>query len=65
MHPLRRQTVRKLYAEPMRLIALAALFAPVVFAEGQYLDWQTDYREAVTEAKAAKKPIFLEFRCEA
>lgn len=49
----------------MRLIALAALFAPVVFAEGQYLDWQTDYREAVTEAKAAKKPIFLEFRCEA
>ena len=49
----------------MRSIALAALFAPFVFAEGQYLDWESDYRQALTEAKAANKPIFLEYRCEA
>ena len=49
----------------MRLIALAALSASIAFAEGQYLDWQSDYRQALNEAKASKKPIFLEFRCEA
>ena len=49
----------------MRLIALAALFAPFVFAQEQFIDWLTDYRQALTEAKAAKKPVFLEFRCEA
>jgi hypothetical protein len=48
-----------------RLIALAALFAPIVFGQEQYIDWLTDYHQALTEAKAAKKPIFLEFRCEA
>jgi hypothetical protein len=54
------------YAEPMkRLIALLALFAPVVFAQEQFIDWLTNYREALTQAKAAKKPVFLEFRCEA
>lgn len=49
----------------MRLIVLAALLAPVVFAEGQYLDWQSDYRQASAEAKATKKPMLVEFRCEA
>jgi hypothetical protein len=49
----------------MRLIALAAFFAPVVFAQEQLIDWLTSYRQALTEAKAAKKPVFLEFRCEA
>jgi hypothetical protein len=48
-----------------RLIALFALFAPVVFAQEQFIDWLTNYREALTQAKAAKKPVFLEFRCEA
>jgi hypothetical protein len=48
-----------------RLIALAALIAPAVFAQEQYIDWQTNYRQALTDAKAQKKPIFLEFRCEA
>ena len=49
----------------MRLIALAALFAPVVFAQEQFIDWLTNYRQALTVAKAANKPVFLEFRCEA
>jgi hypothetical protein len=47
------------------LLALATLFAPAVFAQEQFIDWMTNYREALTVAKAAKKPIFLEFRCEA
>jgi hypothetical protein len=48
-----------------RLIALAALISPIVFAQEQFIDWQTNYRQARAEAKATKKPIFLEFRCEA
>jgi len=48
-----------------RLIALAALFAPVVIAQEQFIDWQTNYRQALTDAKTANKPVFLEFRCEA
>jgi hypothetical protein len=49
----------------MRLITLAVLFAPMVFAEEQLIDWQTNYHQALAQAKAAKKPVFLEFRCEA
>ena len=49
----------------MRLLALAAFFAPFVFGQEQFIDWMTNYREALTAAKATKKPIFLEFRCEA
>jgi hypothetical protein len=49
----------------MRLIALAAFFSPVVFAQEQLIDWHANYREALREAAAAKKPLFLEFRCEA
>ena len=48
-----------------RLIALAALFVPALFSQEQFIDWLTNYREALTVAKAAKKPVFLEFRCEA
>lgn len=49
----------------VRLIVLAAFLSPVVFAQEQYIDWQTNYRAALKEAAAAKKPVFLEFRCEA
>jgi len=49
----------------MRIIALAALLVPAVFAQEQSIDWLSDYRQALAVAKAAKKPIFLEFRCEA
>jgi hypothetical protein len=49
----------------VRLIVFAALFAPFLFAQEQYVDWLTNYRQALTDAKAAKKPVFLEFRCEA
>ena len=49
----------------LRLLLLAAFYAPVAFAQEQFVDWLTNYREALTVAKAAKKPVFLEFRCEA
>jgi hypothetical protein len=49
----------------MRLLAVVALLVPAVFAQEKLVDWRTDYRQALAEAKAAKKPIFLEFRCEA
>jgi hypothetical protein len=48
----------------IRLIALAAFLAPIALPQ-QLTDWLTDYREALRIAKATKKPIFLEFRCEA
>jgi hypothetical protein len=49
----------------MRLIALAAFFSPAVFAQEQFINWHAHYREALSEAAATKKPVFLEFRCEA
>ncbi len=62
-----RHTVRTVYPSPimLRLIALAALVVPAVFAQEQFIDWLSDYQQALTQAKATKKPIFLEFRCEA
>jgi len=49
----------------LRLIALALFCGPFAFAQEQFIDWLSNYRQALTEAKAAKKPVFLEFRCEA
>jgi hypothetical protein len=49
----------------LRLIALAAMILPALFAEEQFIDWQTNYRQALADARATKKPILLEFRCEA
>ena len=65
--PAAQHRVQRMYAGPimMRLIALAAFLSPVVFAQEQFINWQTNYREALREAAAAKKPVFLEFRCEA
>ncbi len=49
----------------MRQIALIALLSQAAFAQAQFINWNTSYREALREAAATKKPIFLEFRCEA
>ena len=46
-----------------RLIALIVFLSQAAFA--QFIDWHTNYREALREAAATKKPLFLEFRCEA
>lgn len=49
----------------MRLIALIVFLSPAVFAQEQFINWRTNYREALREAAASRKPVFLEFRCEA
>lgn len=49
----------------LRFIALIAFFAPVLFSQEELLDWLSDYPQALREAKATKRPILLEFRCEA
>ena len=49
----------------IRLIALIAFLSPAAFAQEQSITWHTSYREALREAAAAKKPLYLEFRCEA
>jgi len=49
----------------IRLIALIAFLSHVAFAQAQFITWHTNYREALREAAATKKPVFLEFRCEA
>jgi len=49
----------------LRFFAFAALLVPALFAQEQAVDWLGDYRQALSVAKASKKPIFLEFRCEA
>ena len=48
-----------------RLIAAVLALLPVAFAQEQAIQWRRDYREALREAAAANKPVFLEFRCEA
>jgi hypothetical protein len=56
-----------MYAEPImiRPIALIAFLSHAAFAQVQSITWHTNYREALREAAATKKPVFLEFRCEA
>jgi hypothetical protein len=34
-------------------------------ADDEGIQWLGSYQEALQEAKRTKKPIFLEFRCEA
>jgi hypothetical protein len=51
----------------MRLFAFLALLvsAAGLRAQDQFINWRTNYREALREAAQTKKPLFLEFRCEA
>jgi hypothetical protein len=50
----------------MRLFAATGLLlaaAPSLFAQ-EGLNWYSDYRTAIQEAKRTGRPIFLEYRCE-
>ncbi|MDQ2900881.1 MAG: hypothetical protein M3Y07_13940 [Acidobacteriota bacterium] len=46
------------------LSALTPLFAQDK-AQDETVDWLDNYKQAIKEAKRTRKPIFLEFRCEA
>jgi len=48
--------------------ALACLMGFITLplqAQDSDLNWLGDYREAIQQARLTKKPIFLEYRCEA
>ena len=50
------------------LIALASAlfsFGGSLAAEDNSIAWLGDYREALRQARETRKPIFMEFRCEA
>ena len=38
---------------------------PAMKADNNWIDWLTDYREGLRQAKQTHKPLFVEFRCEA
>jgi hypothetical protein len=44
---------------------LGSVAGSPLLAQDDEINWLGDYREAVRQAKATHKPIFLEFRCEA
>lgn len=46
------------------LPALAALCSGVLGQDAEGIHWLTNYQDALKEAKATGKPIFLEYRCE-
>ena len=48
-----------------RLVPLAAALSCVAFAQdAEGIHWLSNYQDALKEAKATGKPIFLEYRCE-
>jgi hypothetical protein len=48
-----------------RLACVAAFVGLPMPAQDDSVYWYSDYREALREARQTRKPIFLEFRCEA
>ena len=48
------------------LLLTSALFSLTgLSAEDNYINWLGDYREALRVARETRRPIFMEFRCEA
>jgi len=47
------------------LACAAGLTAGLMHAEDKSIDWLGDYREALRQARQTRKPLFVEFRCEA
>jgi hypothetical protein len=46
-------------------LALLALLTCTTAAADQYVEWRNNYKEALQEARQTRKPLFVEFRCEA
>ena len=46
------------------LPALAVIGCSAFGQDADGIHWLTNYQDALTEAKATGKPIFLEYRCE-
>ena len=48
----------------LRTALLCLLACSPLAAQEETLDWLSNYREAVEQAKRTRQPIFLEYRCE-
>jgi len=46
-------------------VVLVCAMAGAVRAADEGVDWLGDYRQALRQAKETRKPLFVEFRCEA
>jgi hypothetical protein len=49
----------------MILVSALVSFGGSLAAEDNGIAWLGDYREALRQARETRKPIFMEFRCEA
>jgi hypothetical protein len=49
----------------MKFLLLLLSFAAPLFAGDDSIPWLGDYREALRQARETRRPIFMEFRCEA
>ena len=47
------------------VLASALISCGDLRAEDNYINWLGDYREALRQARETRRPIFMEFRCEA
>lgn len=54
------------FAKQLIVLASALVsFGGLAAAEDNSITWLGDYGEALRQARATHKPIFMEFRCEA
>lgn len=49
----------------MKLTLLVLLTCTLAHSADQYIDWRSNYEQALDEARRTRKPLFVEFRCEA
>ncbi len=57
----------KRFSACVSFLALAWVLGPIAstcFSQDE-IQWLDNYKDAIREARQARKPIFLEFRCEA
>lgn len=50
---------------PSGVLTVLACSVSGLYAQDGDIEWLPNYREALQVAKAAHKPLFVEFRCEA
>lgn len=46
------------------IFGLTLVLSAGLFGQDETVDWLSNYKEAIAEAKRTQKPIFLEYRCE-
>jgi hypothetical protein len=49
----------------IRVIAIVFFLSSALAGQEKFIIWHSSYSEALKEAATTKKPIFIEFRCEA